>query len=444
MNKNKIFYLAICAFGYGLATNLQVANLSTILQFSGFKSHFISYLWLIAPITGMIIQPIIGLLSDSMNSPYGRRRPLFLISTLLGVFSLVCLPYAHSTALIILLIILLDIGANGNAQLSRALILDTAHKSERTKAFSWSTALAGLGAMSAGALPWILIHVFHFSSAAEVKTDLPLYVNYTFIIGALCYLLASMVTLIMVREEEFTAPKTNKKIGFLHTIQGLKESIHSFPIEFWKLSYILFFAWMAIFAVWNYLNLDIAQTVFGMPVKLTDNLEKSSGYLNHANVLSSNYFGLLQLSSTLFALMIPSLNRVFEINKLFAIGLGLGGLSLVGIAFTANTSLIAILIIFYGIGWATLSTCPYTIFGDMIPEKNIGYNMGIFNILIVFPQIVIGLTLGTIYKYLFINNASMVILMAGFFLLIAMFLSFNSCFKGIRSLKGKYDSVATS
>lgn len=429
MNRRTMFYLTICAFGFGLASNLQVANLSTILQFSGFKSHIISYLWLIAPITGMFIQPIIGVLSDNIHSRYGRRRPLFLISTSLGVFSLVCLPFAHETLYIVLLIILLDIGGNGNAQLSRALILDNANEKDRTKAFSWSTALAGLGALSGGALPWVLINLFNFSNAAQANNQLPTYVEYTFVIGAVCYLVTSLVTLFFVKEKIVPAATTKLNFNVIHLTKAFNKSLRQLPADFWKLSYILFFGWIAIFSVWNYLTIDIAQTVFHMPSHITDDIGQSSFYLTQANVLSSNYFGLLQLSSTVFALFIPYLNRFFKINHIFALGLGMGGFSLIAIALSTNSLVIAVFIAFYGIGWATLSTCPYTMFGNMISDKNIGYNMGIFNLAIVIPQIIIGLCLGFVYKHLFMNYAPLVILVAGCSLIIAMFLSFNSYFK---------------
>lgn len=431
MSSIKIFYLTICAFGFGLATNLQVANLSTILQFSGFKSYLITYLWLIAPITGMISQPIIGILSDHMHTRFGRRKPLFLISTLLGVSSLMCLPFTHNTFFIVCLIIFLDIGANGNAQLSRILILDTATKNERTKAFCWSSALGGVGALSAGIFPWILINIFKCSSIAEGPNHLPHYVYVTFIIGAALYLITSLITLIMIKEKKAIINLQSHE-SFLQKLiivnKTLAGSFKNFPINFWKLSLILFFAWIGIFAVWNYLNIDIAQTVFHMPIHLTDNLLWSGDYLTEANVWTSNYFGILQLSSTLFALAIPSLNRYIPLNRIFAFGLGVGSLSLIAIACSSSKLLIAMYVFFYGLSWATVSTCPYAIFADMMPTKNNGYHMGVFNVVIVLPQILTGLTLGYIYKNLFMFNAALVIQFAGACLFVSMIICARSYF----------------
>jgi maltose/moltooligosaccharide transporter len=416
MINKKIFYLTICSFGIGLASTLQIANLSTILQFAGFKAHVIGYLWLIAPLTGMICQPVIGLLSDNLYTQYGRRRPLFLASTLMGFLGLLFLPFTQSSILLIALIVLLDIGANGNAQLARALILDLTRGKERVKSFSWATALAGLGAMSAGVLPWILLHFCSFAQGEAYQ--LPAYIRATFLTGAILYLFFSLITFFMVKErnvkKRYGSQITYKDLlPFAKIIAAMKK----LPGGFWKLSYTLFFAWIAIFSLWNYLNIDIAQAILHMPPMVTDDLEKSGRYLAQANVLTSFYFSILQLSSTLFALSIPALNRRFSIKQIFTMGLMIGGFSLIIMALTSNKYFMVLLMIFYGITWATLSICPYDIFAKLISKKNYGFYMGIFNLAIVLPQIIIGLFLGVIFKYFFSSQAYHIILMAGIFLL---------------------------
>lgn len=430
MRDKETFYLTLCAFGFGLASTLQIANLSTILQFAGFKSHLISYLWIIAPVTGLICQPVIGILSDNMHSRFGRRRPLFLISTLFGLCGILFLSFTTSSLLLILLIILLDVGTNGNAQLSRALILDLTKGKQRTRAFSWSCALSGLGSIFGGMLPWLLINVLHFSNKPEYKGVLPLYVKYTFVISAIFYLISSCVTLVMVKEKKAT--KNNNQSAAYQILLFFKRdmivSIRKLPLLFWDLSYILLFAWIAIFSVWNYLNIDIAQILFQMPASVNENLDKTGSYLTRANVWTSTYIGILQLSSTLFAFLIPVLNKHFSIQRIFSFGLLMGGMSLIAITCTANTYVIAVLIIFYGMTWSTLTICPYDIFATFIPEKNNGYYMGIINIAIVFPQILAGLFLGSVYRLVFSHQASRIILMAGLFLIISALFSLRKQF----------------
>lgn len=430
MLDKKTIYLTICAFGFGLASTLQIANLSTILQFAGFKSHLISYLWLIAPMTGLICQPIIGILSDNMHSKYGRRRPLFLFSTVCGVCGIIFLPFTSNWLLLILLIILLDIGANGNAQLARALILDLTKGKQRTQAFSWSSALSGLGSMFGGMLPWLLINIFHFSNKPEYKQMLPLYIKYTFLIGAFLYLFFSCITLLMVKENK-TKKNPNQQAVYKKLFsfgKNMVVSVKKLPLLFWDLSYILLFAWIATFSVWNYLNINIAQTIFDMPHHLSDNLEKTGSYLAQANVWTSTYMGILQLSSTLFAFLIPIINKHFSIQRIFSFGLLVGGISLIIITWTTNTHIIALLMILYGITWSTLTICPYDIFAKIIPKTNNGYYMGIINIAIVLPQILTGLFLGSIYKFAFSQQASKIILMAGLLLIIGALFSLRKQF----------------
>jgi maltose/moltooligosaccharide transporter len=426
----KNFYLTICAFGFGLVSTIQIANLTTILQFAGFQSHLITYLWILAPITGLICQPIIGIISDNMHSKFGRRRPLFLVSTVLGLCGVLFLPFTSHPLLLILLIILLDLGANGNAQLSRALILDLTTGKERTRAFSWSSALSGLGSLCGGMLPWLLIHIFHFSNQPEYKGLLPLYIKYTFVISAFFYLFFSCITLFMIKEK-----KTNKNLNksqfdnvFLFFKKNTIKSIKKLPNIFWDLSYILLFAWIAVFSVWNFLNIDIAQTVFQMPTTSVDDMNKTGSYIAQANIWTSTYIGILQLSSTIFAFLIPFLNKYLRIQQVFTLGLFSGGISLILITATSNKYTIAILMVLYGVSWATLTICPYDIFAKIIPKKNNGYYMGIINMAVVIPQIVTGLFLGPLYKFVFSQQASKIILMAGFLLMVSALLSMRRQF----------------
>lgn len=423
MNK-KFFYLSISAFGFSLAGMLQVTYLSTLLQFAGFKSHLISYLWLVPPITGLICQPLIGLLSDNVHTKFGRRRPFFIFSTLSGVLGLLLLPFTHHFLLLLMLIILLDIGTNGNSQILRAFILDVTKGQDRIKALSWTSALGSLGAVFGCLLPWILIHLLSFSTV-PVKQGLPFYIQLIFMLGAGIYFACAFITLITIKEPVIF--KQNLKITFL--LKDLFRALTKLPKKFLELSYVLFFVWIAFFSVWNYLNIAVAQTILHMPVEWTDNLERSGAYLSRANVWTAGYFGIVQLSSTLFAFFIPWLNKRLSTSKILTIGLMSGGLSLILISLSIDKYHIVFFTIFYGIAWAILQTCPYDIFATLIPKKNNGYYLGIFNIAVVLPQILTGLTLGLIYQYIFLNKAFMVILMSGICLLIGLFLNLTQNLK---------------
>jgi maltose/moltooligosaccharide transporter len=411
-----------------MATNLQIAHLSIILQFSGFESYIISYFWLIPPLIGLFIQPILGLISDNVRTRFGNRKPIFFISTLLGVVSVIYLPLAHDTLFIIFLIILLNIGINGSGQIARILILETIKEEDQTLAFSWATALGGLGAATAGILPWVVASIPNFSNQSAINGVLPRHIYFSFIIGAVCYLLTSLITLVMVKEKnrDMTEPIEVSNSTSLLLWKFICLSFKRFPAEFWKLSYVLFFAWTAMFAIWNYLHISIAQNLFHMPIHITDNIQLSAPYLAQANLWTSNYFGIMYITSTFVAFIIPYINNFITINRIFILGLGIGGLALTFIAFSTNNLLTIILMGLFGISWATITTCPYTIFSGMLPTSNKGYYMGIFNIIIVIPQIITGLFLGYIYKYLFFKNAAYVVIFAGICLFISMFLSHNT------------------
>lgn len=420
MNK-KIFYLSSCAFGFSLAGTLQITYLSTILQFAGFKPNLINYIWMAPPLTGLICQPIIGVLSDNISTRWGQRRPLFLFSTLFGVLGLIFLPFIHNLLLVLILIIFLDIGTNGNAQLSRALIFDVTKGKQRVKALSWSSALSGLGAVLSCALPWLLINLFHFSTKSGVGGTLPFYIQFIFPLSAGFYLFFSLITLIKVKEQPLHTKNESKR--FIPTLKAIFFSSKKLSRLFWKLTYILFFSWFAVFTVWNYLNITLAQTIFHMPVEWGNHLEKSAPYISEANVWTAGYFGVMQLTSTLFSFFIPRIERYISTSLLFTIGLFIGGLSLIFISLITDKFWISFFMILYGLFWATLQICPYAIFAKIIPRKNNAFYLGIFNIAVVVPQLIAGLFLGNIYKYIFNGQAKNIILMAGSFLLVSVFFS---------------------
>lgn len=421
-----IFYLTVCVFGISMSTILQIAHLSIILQFAGFGSHVISYFWLIPPLIGLFIQPILGLISDNVHTRFGNRKPILVISTLLGVVSVIFLPLAHDTLLIIFLIILFNIGINGGALIVCIFIFETIREEERTLAFSWATALGGLGAATAGILPWAVTIKLNLTNQPALNGALPRPIYYSFIIGAICYVLSSLITLVMIKEKNRDKMEPSD-ISFSTLVlfwKSLCLSFNKFPSAFWKLSHTLFFSWAAIFAIWNYLNISIAQTVFHMPIDITDNIQLSAPYLARANLWTSNYFGIMYITSTLFALVIPYINNFISINRIFTLGLSIGSLALTCIAFSTNNLLTFILMGFFGISWATITTCPFAIFSRMLPEtSNKGYYLGLFNSVIVIPQIITGLFLGYIYKYLFFKNAAYVVMFAGICLFISVFLS---------------------
>lgn len=434
MINKKVFYLTISSFGTGLITMLQVVNLSTILQFAGFEAAKLSYLWLLPPLTGLISQPIIGLISDNISTKFGRRKPLLLISTFMGTIGIIFLPFAHNTICIMLLIILLDIGANGSAQIVRLLILDLTKKRERTIAFSSASALSGLGAILAGILPWLLPSFTIFTEKIN-SAQLPIIIKFTFLISAILYVLFSTITLIMVKENVRTKLGKTEFLGkLLFLIPNLIKLLKKLGPRFWKLSYTLFFAWIAIFSVWNYLNIHIAQTIMHMPSAWTDDIEKSAKYLASANNWTSAYMSIVQFSSILFAFIIPILNEKVPIQFIFTLGLMTGSISLILLAFCSNSYLIVIIMVFYGITWATINICPYDMFAKLIHKKHQGYYMGIFNISIVVPQIITGMFLGATYKYIFAGKAFYIILLAGVFFFISSFISFKQYLDKIKLL----------
>lgn len=418
-------YLTACAFGLGLSGALEVANLSTILQLSGIKAHLISYLWLIAASIGFFTQLTVGILSDNLYTRFGQKRPLFVFCTLACFIGILGLPFARTTFYLIVFILLLNLGLNGNLQLLHLLILDLKEAKAKTKAFIWLGGLSGLGAMTGGLLPWLFVNVFHFPRKIT-QHILPDYLYLTFVIGAILFFLSSLITFLTIKES-IGQQVVLKKIKVKEIIllgKTLCYSLWNFP-KFLGISYSLLFAWGAVFSFCTYLSIFIAQLIYHMPSTLVDDYQAIQVYLTKANVLASNYVSLFQTSSLCFSFLILYLNKHYTIQQIFTVSLLAGGLSFILMTLFANPYIMSIFIIIYGATWASLAICPFAIFAQVVPKENKGFHFGLLNTMTVIPQVIMGLCVGKIYKYVFLNHASYIMIMAGFGFLASAYFSFR-------------------
>ncbi len=412
----KIINIVICSFGFSFASTMQFANLSTILQFMGFHDQYLSLIWLIAPLTGIISQPIIGIISDNLETSYGKRLPIFFTSSLLATVALLVLPFYNSVLFVISMILFLEIGTNGNNQLQKVLILELLPKKQHTLAFSLSTAISGIGALLAAIIPFILVKIFNITNLVTHNHLPPPSLQYGFTISAIIYFCFCLWTIIGTKEKN---KKFEKKKQTLIMLFHFNNILKRLPRVFWEISIIQFFTWIAVFTVWNYLTLAIAQNIFHLPIHESNNLEVAKSYLSIAILWAGIYYGAFQISSTLFSLFIPILNRFFSMFVIYFISLFIGGISLLFIVVIHNPYIMIVPMLFYGFVWGAVLTCPYDIISNSIPDNYSGLYMGIFNLTVTIPQIVAGLFLGYLLSKVFYDQAINLILIAGICLLLS-------------------------
>ncbi len=283
-------------FGWGL----QMANMSSIYQFLGADEKDIPILWLAAPLTGLIVQPIIGYYSDRTWTRLGRRRPYFLVGAILASLALIAMPNSPSLWVAAGLLWILDASVNVSMEPFRAFVGDMLPKQQRKSGFAMQSLLIGLGAVLSSALPFILTNGFGVSREATVDSPIPPAVKLAFYIGAGVFVAAVLVTVLTTREyppddiEEFERLKREKS-GVGHAFREIFQGIGSMPTAMKQLSVVQFFTWLALFSMWIYFVPAVGKGVFGgMPLGLHDEaakerLEEETQWIAPAAALAKAY-----------------------------------------------------------------------------------------------------------------------------------------------------------
>jgi maltose/moltooligosaccharide transporter len=413
-------------FGFAL----QNANSSRILQIYGADVEHLSLFWLAAPLTGMIIQPIVGHYSDRTWCRLGRRRPFFLVGALLTAIALVLMPNAGlflspetSRALLSPVLIgagmlmIMDASINITMEPFRALVGDMLPEEQHTIGFSVQTFLIGVGAVVGSWLPAIMhrgLGLANTAAPGEVADN----VKFAFYAGAAILLLSVLWTVIRTREyspaqrEEFTgeqpAEETLKRSGFMEIIHDIAHM----PRVMWQLGLCQFFAWFALFSMWVYTTPALAEHVYASPDPA------SAGYASAGDKVGE-LFGVYNLVAMLFALLLIPIARRVGRRLTHAVCLCLGGIGLVSLYLLTDTSLMVVSMAGVGIAWASILAMPYALLSNSLPPQKMGTYMGIFNFFITFPQIVNGVIHGWIVRNVYDGHAIYALLTGGFFLFLA-------------------------
>lgn len=411
----QIWNMSLGFLGIQFGFALQNGFASRILMTFGADVHHLSWFWLVAPITGMIVQPIIGYMSDRTWTRLGRRRPYFLVGALLSSAALIMLPNApHLTGLIAPmfigggLLMILDASINISMEPFRALVADKLPEEQHTLGFSMQTLLIGIGAVVGSWLPYILGNWFGVSKEASQDGLIADNLVYSFYIGA-AVLLGSMLWTI-ARTSEYPP-----QVLEAESSESTKEKFKIPPVMFQLLA-VQFFSWFALFSMWVYTTPAVAAHFF-------DTTDPKSSSFQEAGDWVGILFGIYNGVSAILALSLPILAKRFSKKRTHALALFIGGISLLSFILFSNEKHLILPMIGMGIAWASILAMPYSMLANAIPANRMGMFMGLFNFSITIPQIVSGIFTGLILKYLFNNNPVLCIVMAGVSLVIASILS---------------------
>lgn len=425
LRKADIWNMSMGFLGIQMGFALQNANASRILQTFGADVEHLSWFWLVAPITGMIVQPIVGHYSDNTWTRLGRRRPYFLAGAVLASLGLILMPNAGLFAAFIPalwvgagMLMIMDASFNIAMEPFRALVADKLPSSQRTLGFSIQTVLIGIGAVVGSWLPYILAEGFGWGKTAG-EGEIPLNLIISFVVGA-AILLGSIVWTVITTSEyspqelaEFDDKEGETIVEEKPSLIDIFKDFASMPETMKQLGLVQFFSWFALFSMWVFTTPAIAEHVFGVAKGDT-----SSPLFQEAGNWVGVIFGVYNGVSAVFAFFLPKIAAAVGRKKTHAISLILGGLGLISIYFIQDKYWLLLSMIGIGIAWASILAMPYAILAGSIPAKKMGVYMGIFNFFITFPQIVNGIIGGPIVKHLYGGEAIWALVTAGIFMLL--------------------------
>jgi maltose/moltooligosaccharide transporter len=381
----------------------------------------LSWFWLAAPLTGMIIQPIIGFYSDRTWNGLGRRKPFFLTGALLASIALFFFPHAGALAGIIPpmivgagILMMMDASFNVSMEPFRALVADNLPDHQNTLGFSIQTFLIGIGAVAGSWFPYIFANWLGFGSEAPAG-EIPENVKYSFYVGAFVFMGAIVWTILTTKEY---SPKEREEMGFVEeksedSLGSVFRYIREMPFTMRQLGLVQFFSWFALFSMWVFSTPAIAHHVYGLPLE-----DHQSARFQEAGNWVGIVFGVYNAVSAVYAMFLPRISAKFGNKQTHAISLLAGGIGLISIYFISDPMYLLLSMVGVGMAWASILAMPYAILAGSIPMAKMGVYMGIFNFFITMPQIVNGIIGGSIVKYFYGGNAIYAILMAGVFFML--------------------------
>ncbi|WP_370479961.1 MFS transporter [Tamlana flava] len=437
MEKRRLSFWQIWNMSFGflgiqMGFALQNANASRILQIFGADVHELSWFWIIAPLMGLIVQPIIGHYSDNTWGRFGRRKPYFLVGAILASVGLVLMPQADIFTVFLPplwvgagMLMIMDASFNVAMEPFRALVGDNLRTDQRTLGFSVQTALIGFGAVIGSWLPYALTNWFGVSNQTS-DGAIPFNLILSFIIGAAVLIVSILITVLTTKEyspEELALIEKekaksvdidvvveNKESSLLDVFEDFKKM----PTTMRQLAWVQFFSWFGLFGMWVFATPAIAQHIYGL-----SHADSTSTMYQDAGDWIGILFGVYNLVSAIYAFALPYIAQRIGRKKTHSISLIIGGLGLLSIYIMPDKNWLIVSMIGVGIAWASILAMPYAILAGSISPKKMGVYMGIFNFFIVIPQIINALIGGPLVKYAYSNQAIFALVLSGVSFLVA-------------------------
>ncbi|HEU5069730.1 MAG TPA: MFS transporter [Verrucomicrobiae bacterium] len=411
----QVWNMSFGFFGIQFGWGLQMANMSAIYQYLGARENELAVLWLAAPLTGLLVQPLVGHFSDRTWCRLGRRRPYFLAGAVLASLALLAMPEAGTVWMAAGLLWILDASVNVAMEPFRAFVGDLLPKAQRKSGFAMQSLLIGLGAVLSSALPYLLTNVLGVAGPTAPGA-IPRTVQLAFWIGAGVFLAAVLYTILTTREHppanpaEFHRQKA-ASAGLGNALREIVGGIGAMPRAMRQLAVVQFFTWFALFCMWIYFVPAVATKVFG-GVPGSPAYQRGSEW---GGVCFSVYNG----TAFVFAFALLALVRKFSARAIHRVCLLAGGVGLLLVVLVPQPHALLLAMLLVGIAWASILAMPYAMLANAIPPQRMGFYMGVFNFFIVIPQILASLGLGLLMKHALGDNPMNAVLLGSLAMLLA-------------------------
>ena len=431
-------------FGWGL----QMANMSAIYEYLGARADQIPILWLAAPLTGLLVQPIIGHASDNTWTRLGRRRPYFLTGAILSSCALILMPRSSTLWMAAGLLWILDSSINISMEPFRAFVADLLPEEQRTQGFAMQSLFIGLGAVVASVLPWMLtvdpqfLHrplflpraifsvfrtvliglqlSFHRATHAFGGGAIPPTVRFSFYVGAAAFFGAVLWTIITTKEYppddlEAFRNKRSESRGLAANAAEILESIRKMPLTMRQLAPVQLLTWLGLFCMWLYFPVAVARNIFGAS-------DTTSPSYTHGVEWAGVCFGVYSAVCFAFSFFLPTVAKAVGRKHAHSLSLLCGALGLASVAVIHDKNLLLLSMVGVGIAWASTLSMPYSVLAGSLPAEHTGVYMGIFNFFIVLPEIIASLGFGWVMNHLLHNNRLAAVIAGGVFMALAALL----------------------
>jgi maltose/moltooligosaccharide transporter len=418
LNLQQIINMNVGFFGIQYSFGLQQNSVAPIYSFLHADPDKLPILSIAGPITGLIIQPIIGALSDKTWSPKrGRRKPYFMMGALFCSLALFAFPFSSALWMAVGCLWILDVANNTAMEPYRAFVADRLDEKQQYKGFLMQSMFTGLGITLAAWSPTLFKNILHGESAAGI----PYWVFGSFFLGAICSIGAIWWSMKTTPElepspEEMAHIKSGK-INILTPFIDIAAAVKNMPKILWMLGLVYLFQWFAMKIYWDFIPVSLNKSVWGSAI--TDN----DVYKNDVVPFAGQLNGLYNLITIGAAILIMLVAKKYAAKWIHAVCLCFGALTMFALTTITNKTMLPFCMAGLGIAWASMMGVPYLIVASSIPRQRFGVYMGIINMLIVIPMLLYTISFGKIYKSFLNNNAVTAIQMAAIMLLIAAVLT---------------------